>query len=166
MICGVLLLGVLGAGCFSRMVSMPGETYAGVLGTPEPQLEASLRADVNQLAVGFGERNLVNAPEMLERSAVWLTERLTALGYTVKEETFPVGERTVKNLIVEKIGATKPSELIVIGAHYDSAPGTPGADDNGSGVAVGLALAQYVQTKTPARSVRCPGSMAPRALPQ
>jgi Zn-dependent M28 family amino/carboxypeptidase len=153
-IAGVLLLGVLGAGCFSRMVSMPGETYAGPLGTPEPQLEASLRADVNQLAVGFGERNLVNHPEALEQSAVWLTERLSALGYVVKEEAFPVGERKVKNLIVEKLGASRPTELVVIGAHYDSAPGTPGADDNGSGVAVGLALAQYVQAKTPARTVR------------
>lgn len=153
-ISGVLLLGFLGAGCFSRMVSMPGETYAGALGTPSTELEASLRADVTQLAVGFGERNLVNHPEALERSAVWLTERLTALGYTVKEEAFPVGERTVKNLIVEKLGASKPGELIVIGAHYDSAPGTPGADDNGSGVAVGLALAQYMQMKTPARTVR------------
>ena len=153
-IAGVLTLGVFGAGCFSRMVSMPGETWAGPPGTPSPQLETSLRADVEQLAVGFGERNLDHFPEALERSAAWLTGRLTTLGYTVKEEPFAVGERTVKNLIVEKQGTTQPRELIVIGAHYDSAPGTPGADDNASGVAVGLALAEYLRDKTPARTVR------------
>ena len=149
----VLSTGLL-LGCFSRMVSMPGHSYEGPAATPDAQLEAQLRADVSQLAGGFGERNVYNAPEALERSAVWLTQRLTSLGYVVKEESFDVGERTVKNLIVEKAGSTLASELIVIGAHYDTAHGTPGADDNGSGVAVGLALAEYAMKRTPARTVR------------
>ena len=152
---GVLLaVAVLSAGCFSRMVSMPGESYAGPAAVPDAVLEGALRADVTQLAGGFGERNLANAPGALERTASWLTERLTTLGYVVKEEPFPGGERTVKNLIVEKPGASRPHELIVIGAHYDSAHGTPGADDNGSGVAVGLALAAHVMKQAPARTVR------------
>ncbi|MDP2275649.1 MAG: M28 family peptidase [Archangium sp.] len=149
----VLSTGLL-FGCFSRMVSMPGHSYEGPAATPDARLEAQLRADVTQLAAGFGERNVYNAPEALERSAVWLTQRLTSLGYVVKEEAFDVGERTVKNLIVEKAGSTLTSELIVIGAHYDTAHGTPGADDNGSGVAVGLALAEYAMKRTPARTVR------------
>ncbi len=107
-----------------------------------------------QLASVIGERNLENAPEALERTASWLTTRLTGLGYAVKEEPFKVGARTVKNLIVEKAGTGRASELIVVGAHYDSAHGTPGADDNGSGVAVGLALAEYLSHHAPQRTVR------------
>lgn len=147
----MVLIGGLCAGCFSRMVSMPGTSYAGPDATPAAALEASLRADVTQLASGFGERNLSNAPEALERTASWLTQRLTDLGYVVKEEPFLVGERTVKNLIVEKPGST---ELIVIGAHYDSAHGTPGADDNASGVAAALALAAHVMKHPGKRTVR------------
>lgn len=147
----VLLCGLLGAGCFSRMVSMPGESYVGPAATPDAALEASLKADVTQLATGIGERNLMNRPESLERSAEWLSQRLTALGYVVKEEPYRVGERTVKNLIVEKAGN---AEVIVIGAHYDSAEGTPGADDNASGVAVNLALAEYALKHRTTRTVR------------
>ncbi|MDP1830165.1 MAG: M28 family peptidase [Archangium sp.] len=153
---GVVLLvfGAFFAGCFSRMVSMPGTSYAGPAVAADAALEASLKVDVTQLAVGFGERNLDNAPDALERTATWLSERLTTLGYVVKEEPYQVGERTVKNLIVEKAGTSRPTELIVIGAHYDTAHGTPGADDNGSGVGVGLALASYVMKQAPARTVR------------
>lgn len=152
---GVLLISsvVLGA-CFSRMVSMPGETYAGPPAVADAALETSLRADVTQLATGFGERNVENAPAALEQTAAWLTTRLTALGYQVKEESFPVGARTVKNLIVERAGVSQPTELIVVGAHYDTAHGTPGADDNGSGVAVALALAAEFAQRQPARTVR------------
>lgn len=82
----VLACAVLCAGCFSRMVSMPGESYSGPPARPDATLEAAQKADVTQLASGFGERNLVNRPESLARSAEWLAARLTTLGYVVKEE--------------------------------------------------------------------------------
>lgn len=150
----VVLPGLLFAACFSRMTSMPGSSYAGPPVAADGALEEALRADVVQLATGFGERNVDNAPGQLEQAAAWLTTRLKALGYEVRDEPFTVGERTVKNLVVERRGATKPTELVVVGAHYDSAPGTPGADDNASGVAAGLALAAHLATKQPARTVR------------
>jgi Zn-dependent M28 family amino/carboxypeptidase len=43
---------------------------------------------------------------------------------------------------------------VVVGAHYDSAPGTPGADDNASGIAVTLALARSFAQNRPSRTVR------------
>ncbi|MFO0596367.1 MAG: M28 family peptidase [Myxococcaceae bacterium] len=148
--CSVVL-----AACFSQMVRMPGTSWPGEPGAvTDPALEASLRADVTTLAVDIGERNLDHFPASLERTAAWLTERLKSLGYEVVEQPYPVGERTVKNLVVEKKGKSKPSEIIVVGAHYDSAPGTPGADDNGSGVAVALRLAQVMASRTPERTVR------------
>ena len=46
------------------------------------------------------------------------------------------------------------AEIVVIGAHYDSAVGTPGADDNASGVAALLVLARELRTRQPRRTLR------------
>lgn len=150
----LMLPALLCAACFSRMVSMPGASYAGPPAQANGPLEQALKADVTHLATTIGERNVENAPAALEQTAQWLTGRLRSFGYEVRDEPYPVGERTVKNLVVEKRGETMPTELVVVGAHYDTAPGTPGADDNGSGVAVALALAERFATKHPARTVR------------
>ncbi|MGV3624311.1 MAG: M28 family peptidase, partial [Archangium sp.] len=58
----------------------------------------------------------------------------------------------VRNLIVERRGTS--DELVIIGAHYDTAPGNPGADDNGSGVAVALSLAEFFGKTNPTRTIR------------
>ncbi len=51
------------------------------------------------------------------------------------------------------IPGTQPALApILIGAHYDTVPGSPGADDNASGVAVMLALAQLMSKHPPRRS--------------
>jgi hypothetical protein len=140
--------------CVAGMVSMPGTSYAGGAVAADDAVVASLKSDVAHLAADIGERNLVNAPGALAQTAEWLTGRLTALGYTVREQAYPVGERTVKNLFVERAGSASPDELVIIGAHYDTAPGNPGADDNGSGVAALLSLAEHFARATPRRTVR------------
>ena len=129
------------------MVSMPGQSYAG-LPTSQDELANSLRADVTHLAVDIGERNVVNRPEALKTTAAWLEERLHALGYDVTSQIY--GE--VRNLIIERPGTT--DEIVIIGAHYDTAEGTPGADDNGSGVAVALSLAEFFAKTNSTRTVR------------
>jgi Zn-dependent M28 family amino/carboxypeptidase len=58
------------------------------------------------------------------------------------------------NFEVEVRGSSLPSEIIVVGAHYDAFQGTPGADDNASGVAAALALARAGAGKARARTVR------------
>lgn len=150
----LLALTTLFGSCFAGMVSMPGRSWSADLGTPPPELEAALKADVTHLAVTIGERNLDHAPAALEQSAQWVEGRLKAIGYEVKQEPFDVGGKKVWNLVAERAGGTLKSEIIVIGAHYDSAPGTPGADDNASGVAVALALAEATFKRAPARTVR------------
>ena len=60
--------------------------------------------------------------------------------YTVELQDFTVGKRPAKNIIAYLPAAN--SEIIVLSAHYDSVATTPGADDNASGVAGVLALAQ------------------------
>lgn len=136
---------------------MPGSSFAGpapAFSSEELALVDSLRADVTWLSVGIGERNLGRAPKQLEQAATWVEAELLDAGYAVTPEPFQVNGHAVRNLIADLPGTVSPRELIVIGAHYDSAEGTPGADDNASGVAVALALARRLHDSPQPRTVR------------
>ncbi|RMD66003.1 MAG: Zn-dependent exopeptidase M28, partial [Planctomycetota bacterium] len=61
---------------------------------------------------------------------------------------------TWRNVIVEIPGTTRPEEIVVVGAHFDSVPTTPGADDNGSGTAALLAIAQQLKGRRFDRTVQ------------
>lgn len=72
----------------------------------------------------------------------YIREQLSEWG-TVETDEFLVNGRTHKNLILHLATATnKHKPPILIGAHYDTVPGSPGADDNATGVAVLLELAR------------------------
>ena len=64
-------------------------------------------------------------------AAAYITSELQSYGYTVTSD--PVGMS--ENLIASLPGTATPDQTFVIGAHFDSVPGSPGADDNASGVA-------------------------------
>lgn len=51
---------------------------------------------------------------------------------------------TGRNVIAHLQGVTQPT--VLLGGHYDSVPGSPGANDNASGTAVVLALARSLST--------------------
>ncbi len=53
-------------------------------------------------------------------------------------------DRTTWNLIATKAGARDPHHVLVVGAHRDTVEGAPGANDNTSGVAVVLELAEVL----------------------
>ncbi len=58
--------------------------------------------------------------------------------------------RSSSNVVATKRGTSRPDEIVVVGAHYDSVPGSPGANDNASGVAAVLEAARVVAgTGTP-----------------
>ncbi|MDX2241064.1 MAG: M20/M25/M40 family metallo-hydrolase [Leptolyngbyaceae cyanobacterium bins.302] len=61
---------------------------------------------------------------------------------TVEIHEFSQQQHTHANLILNLPGKKPSSPPILIGAHYDAVPGTPGADDNATGVAALLELAQ------------------------
>lgn len=61
----------------------------------------------------------------------------------VETHEFYVGGKPHQNLILHLPGASSSNKPpILIGAHYDAVPGTPGADDNATGVAALLELAR------------------------
>jgi Zn-dependent M28 family amino/carboxypeptidase len=55
---------------------------------------------------------------------------------------------------VEVKGGARASEIVIVGAHYDSVLGAPGANDNGSGVAAVIELARLFAAEKPARTLR------------
>ncbi len=80
--------------------------------------------------------------ESLDKAAAWLTKRLERYGWTVLEQPYEVEGRVVRNLLAYYGDPVQP--LTIIGAHYDTALTTPGADDNASGVAVLLEIARLM----------------------
>jgi Zn-dependent M28 family amino/carboxypeptidase len=99
----------------------------------------NLHRSVNHLSVEIGERHLWRE-RSLDRTAEYIESAFTAYGYRVARQTYSCYGKNVSNLIAEKSGTDK--EMVVVGAHYDTVPGTPGADDNASGVAGLLELAR------------------------
>lgn len=97
----------------TRMISMPGESYAGPPVAADASLTKALEADVTFLASDIGERNLGNEPEALNRAAEWLVGRLSSLGYEVRSQPFKVGDVEVRNRIVERRGVEVPDEFVV-----------------------------------------------------
>ena len=86
-------------------------------------------------------RHPVAAPEALERAADYVTAYLDTLGYEPAEHRFPDNGRLFRNVIATRRGLGNPQERVVLLAHYDTVAGSPGADDNASGVAVMLEVA-------------------------
>ena len=119
----------------------------------EKKLEAELRRDVQQLSKEIGERN-TNKKWELASAADYVAAELEAAGYRLDRQGFEVGEVLAQNLGVEVPGAEIGHEIVIVGAHYDSALGTPGADDNASGAAALLALARGLSRSRPARTLR------------
>lgn len=74
-----------------------------------------------------------------------LIERLEAIGETVRVEPFLFEGAVHENLVLDLLGQEeKKRELVVVGAHYDSVPDSPGADDNGSALAVLLEIGRML----------------------
>jgi len=94
------------------------------------------------LSVKIGERHLWKNGT-LDQAADYIESAFTKYGYTPWRQTYSCYGKSVSNLIAEKTGTAK--EVVIIGAHYDTVPGTPGADDNASGLAGLLELARLHQ---------------------
>jgi hypothetical protein len=119
----------------------------------EKQLLPGLRRHVAELSHTIGERNASKMWE-LAGAADYLATELEKAGYEVDRQGYEVGEIAAQNLTVELQGAEQGREIVVVGAHYDSAEGTPGADDNASGVAAVLELARLFRGASPKRTLR------------
>ncbi len=134
------------------MTTMPGESYATPLqplSAEESQIAVNLHRHV--VAVASREHNMFQ-PQALEAAARYIVTELEALGYAVRGHAYVTGMGPARNIEVEVRGTS--DEVIVVGAHYDSVIGSPGANDNGSGVAATLELARLWRGVAHGRTLR------------
>ena len=120
---------------------MPGKNMskAAPLSPDEVTLREELRADVQKLAGEIGERNMWHY-QQLSAAADFIEDSFSRAGLNPRRDSYELRGQACHNIEVE-ISGSRP-EILLIGAHYDSVFGSPGANDNGSGVAAMLALAR------------------------
>ncbi len=99
---------------------------------------ADLQGHVRTLAVSIGERH-VGTIAQLNKAADYVYREFELAGLAVRNQTYDAYGTQFRNVIAELSGDT--DKLVVVGAHYDSVPGSPAANDNASGVAALLKLA-------------------------
>ena len=114
---------------------------------------AALEKHIVHLATTIGERNLRTYDKLCD-AADYVEAEFKSYGYKPARQTYQVHGKDCFNIDVEIKGSKLPNEVIIIGAHYDSFVGTPGANDNGSGTAAMLLLAKHFAKSAPERSLR------------
>lgn len=138
------------------MMNMPGISYRGPflpMSSTEISISEKLKAHVVYLAGKIGERNIWKQTNYTAASN-YIAAQMNKNGLKVSEQKYSTDNIIVRNIIGEKLGTSKPEEIIIIGAHYDSVYGSPGADDNASGIAAMLVLAEQMKDKNLQRTVR------------
>lgn len=113
----------------------------------------NLYEHVETLSVRIGPRSWKDF-EALTKTKDYINEKLRDWGYSPVEHKFTYKGREYVNIEAAIAGGTAAGEIIVIGAHYDTVEGTPGADDNGSAVAVLLEMCRLMKGCTPARTIK------------
>jgi Zn-dependent M28 family amino/carboxypeptidase len=112
-----------------------------------------LRGHVYQLAADIGERNVFH-PDALHAAEDYIRQVWRDQGYRVTAQEYTVQGVQSANLEITRRGTSYPDEIVLLGAHYDSVLGSPGANDNGSGVAALLEISRLFIRSDPARSIR------------
>ncbi|MGQ9920416.1 MAG: M28 family peptidase [Desulfobacca sp.] len=108
-------------------------------------LQRRLMDHVRYLSDTLGDRS-VYRPQPLQAAAAYVSQHLGALGMPLQHQSFLYLKQEVANIIA---GWQDPNGYYILGAHYDTVAGTPGADDNASGVAVLLETARLASTLPP-----------------
>lgn len=93
----------------------------------------NLRAHVEQLAGEIGERNIYH-PRALQAVASYIERQWEQWGYVVERLAYEVSGVRCLNLEITRSGGARQREILLMGAHCDTVMGSPGANDNASGV--------------------------------
>ncbi len=148
---------------------MPGKNVskAGPLSPDEVVLREELRANVQKLAGEIGERNMWHYTQ-LNAAADFIEDSFLRAGLRTRRDSYEM-QRTRRVTISRQkfvrarsgglrlsagASAKRSAAIIVIGAHYDSVFGSPGANDNGTGMAATLALARRFAGAKPKHTLR------------
>jgi putative aminopeptidase FrvX len=111
------------------------------LGVDVRHLQATLQTLVGERNPCSGQRHL---------ASVEMFKEMASYGLQIESDYFAFGGWNFRNAI-GKLGGPSSKPAIIVGAHFDSVQGSPGADDNASGLAVLLEAARLL-SKTPLRT--------------
>jgi len=150
------LFGAIAMIGLNALTNSPGQSYKGTLPPQTPEevlLQNELQHQVEVLAGEIGERNFEHY-DKLNAAADYIEQSFLQTGLSVKRQIYSIKDHLYYNIEAEKTGKDQPASIIIVGAHYDSVQGSPGANDNGSGVAGILSLARMFSMKSPSRTIR------------
>lgn len=118
----------------------PGDTTQAIEFSAVPGRFSKNKAmvHVRALASEIGVRTKASSNET--RGARYMKRKLQSFGYEVSMQKFQVPNGTSRNVVARWPGARKYG--FVVGAHIDTVPGSPGANDNASGTATVIELAR------------------------
>ncbi len=108
---------------------------------------------VEHLSVRIGSRSLYEY-EKITATKDYIVSCLKDSGYDPALQDYNYGGNIYSNIIVSLTGAKHPDETVVIGAHYDTVQGTPGADDNASAVAILLEICRELKGSLPGKTLK------------
>lgn len=108
---------------------------------------------VEHLSITIGSRS-VYEHDKIEASKQYIVSCLRDFGYVPTIQKYIYDGKEYSNIIVPITGARYPDETVIVGAHYDTVFGTPGADDNASAVAVLLEMCRILKSFSPARTLQ------------
>jgi Zn-dependent M28 family amino/carboxypeptidase len=123
---------------------------------PSPNIDiivARARRIVETLAGEYPFRHGSN-PKILNAAASFIEHEFGSLGYQVLSRWYESDGVQVRNIIVEKKGEHTENACIIVGAHYDTVVGTPGADDNATGIAGLIELSRLLKEHKNKRTIR------------
>jgi hypothetical protein len=129
----------------SVSVSRPESTHIGDV--------HQLYAHVEQLSVHIGSRSLYEY-DKIEDAKRYIVSCLENFGYIPTLQNYDYDGKIYSNIIISIPGTKYPDETVIIGAHYDTVYGTPGADDNASAVAVLLEMCRALKNFSPGRTLK------------
>jgi len=89
----------------------------------------------------IGERSPLTSERRLAAVEGFIEREFKRYGLSVESDTFTYWGKNYRN-VIGRAGPDRNAPLIILGAHFDSVEGSPGADDNASGVAVLLEAAR------------------------
>ena len=153
----ILLIVVAGlVALFTYMIRMPGESFKGALpALDESGLELAriLERHVEVLCSNPAGRHYLEK-KGLAAARDYIAGQLAASGYEIELQSYQIDGEDYNNIVVTLMGSHLADEVIVVGAHYDAVVGAPGANDNGSGVAALLELADRFRHAELPRTLR------------
>ncbi len=110
-----------------------------------------------QLEALVGERHPETSPRALQKTAHYLTTQFAKSGWSTSRQLVSAWGKIYRNVVAikypDKPGRGGELPPLLLGAHYDTVSGSPGADDNASGLVVLLEVASRLRAQPLARPI-------------